>query len=69
MRRPSNYSVTYTEGAEVGYKWFQAEHKTPLFPFGFGLSYTTFAYSGLSVDSAAKTARFTVTQHRHSRRH
>jgi len=57
---PSNYSVHYDEGAEIGYKWFQAEHKTPLFPFGFGLSYTTFAYSGLSVDSAAKTARFTV---------
>jgi beta-glucosidase len=57
---PSNYAVDYTEGAEVGYKWFQAEHKTPLFPFGFGLSYTTFAYSALSVDSAAKTARFTV---------
>jgi len=56
----SNYSVDYTEGAEVGYKWFQAEHKTPLFPFGFGLSYTTFAYSALTVDSAAKTARFTV---------
>jgi beta-glucosidase len=57
---PSNYSVHYDEGAEVGYKWFQAEHKTPLFPFGFGLSYTTFAYSALSVDSAAKTVRFTV---------
>ncbi len=56
----ANYSVTYTEGAEVGYKWYQSEHKAPLFPFGFGLSYTTFAYSGLSVDSAAKTARFTV---------
>jgi beta-glucosidase len=56
----SNYSVDYTEGAEVGYKWFQAEHKTPLFPFGFGLSYTSFAYSALTVDSAAKTARFTV---------
>jgi beta-glucosidase len=57
---PSNYAVHYDEGAEVGYKWFQAEHKTPLFPFGFGLSYTTFAYSALSVDSAAKTAQFTV---------
>ena len=56
----SNYSVDYDEGAEVGYKWFQAEHETPLFPFGFGLSYTTFSYSGLSVDSAAKTVRFTV---------
>ena len=56
----SNYSVDYTEGAEVGYKWFQAEHKTPLFPFGFGLSYTSFAYSALTVDSAAKTARFTI---------
>jgi hypothetical protein len=31
-----------------------------LFAFGFGLSYTTYAYSGLSVDSAAKTVRFTV---------
>ena len=56
----ASYSVNYTEGAEVGYKWYQTEHKTPLFPFGFGLSYTTFAYSGLSVDSAARTARFTV---------
>jgi beta-glucosidase len=57
---PSNYAVQYDEGAEVGYKWYQSEHKTPLFPFGFGLSYTTFAYSALSVDSSAKTARFTV---------
>ncbi|MGO8933452.1 MAG: glycoside hydrolase family 3 C-terminal domain-containing protein [Terracidiphilus sp.] len=57
---PSNYAVHYDEGAELGYKWFEAEHKTPLLPFGFGLSYTTFAYSALSVDSAARTARFTV---------
>jgi beta-glucosidase len=58
---PKNYVVNYTEGAEAGYKWFEAEHKQPLFPFGFGLSYTSFAYSTLSVDSAAKTVTFTVT--------
>jgi beta-glucosidase len=56
----SGYSVTYDEGAEVGYKWFEAQNKQPLFAFGYGLSYTTFAYSGLKVDSAAKTVRFTI---------
>ncbi|HEY1806218.1 MAG TPA: glycoside hydrolase family 3 C-terminal domain-containing protein [Terracidiphilus sp.] len=57
---PPSFSVNYTEGAEIGYKWYETEHKTPLFPFGFGLSYTTFAYSALTVDSTARTARFTV---------
>jgi beta-glucosidase len=56
----AGYSVHYDEGPEVGYKWYEAQNKKPLFPFGFGLSYTTYAYSGLSVDSATKTARFTV---------
>lgn len=56
----SNYAVHYDEGPEVGYKWYDAQHKQPLFAFGFGLSYTTYAYSGLSVDSTAKTVRFTV---------
>ncbi len=55
-----NYEVHYGEGAEVGYKWLEAEQKQPLFAFGFGLSYTTYAYSGLSVDSAARTVQFTV---------
>jgi beta-glucosidase len=48
------------EGARVGYKWFESEHKTPLFPFGFGLSYTDYEFSGLSVDGGQHTATFTV---------
>jgi beta-glucosidase len=58
--RISSYSVHYDEGPEVGYKWYEAQNKKPLFAFGFGLSYTTYAYSGLTVDSAAKTVRFTI---------
>lgn len=52
-----NYNI---EGARVGYKWFESEHKTPLFPFGFGLSYTTYTFSNLSVDAAQHTASFSV---------
>jgi len=54
------FAVHYDEGAAVGYKWFEVQHKQPLFAFGYGLSYTTFGYSALSIDSAAKTAHFTV---------
>ena len=56
----TGYAVHYDEGAAVGYKWFEEQHKKPLFAFGFGLSYTTYAYSGLSVDAGTKTAHFTV---------
>jgi beta-glucosidase len=56
----SKYTVHYDEGLKVGYKWYEAEHKTPLFPFGFGLSYTTYAYSGLKIDDAAKSVSFEV---------
>ncbi len=56
----TGYAVHYDEGAAIGYKWFEERHKKPLFAFGFGLSYTTYAYSGLNINSGAKTASFTV---------
>jgi beta-glucosidase len=56
----SKYTVTYDEGVKVGYKWYETEHKEPLFPFGFGLSYTTYAYSNLKTDNAQRTVSFAV---------
>jgi beta-glucosidase len=56
----SKYTVHYDEGVKVGYKWYEAEHKQPLFPFGFGLSYTTYSYSDLKTDSAQKSVSFQV---------
>jgi beta-glucosidase len=55
------FDIDYDEGLKVGYKWYDAEGKEPLFAFGYGLSYTTYAYSTLKVTQGqAPTVIFTV---------
>ena len=55
------FETYYDEKLKVGYKWYDAEKKPVLFPFGFGLSYTTYAYSGLNVkDGDSVEVSFTV---------
>jgi beta-glucosidase len=48
-------TVRYKEGVLIGYRWFDAKRKDVAFPFGFGLGYTTFAFSGLRLEPS-KTA-------------
>jgi beta-glucosidase len=55
----ANYDI---EGSDVGYRWNAREGKKALFPFGYGLSYTSFAHSGLKMIAGKTiTATFTVT--------
>ncbi len=61
-RDDAQFDVDYTiEGADVGYRWFARKKLKPLFPFGFGLSYTHFAYANLKVEGGdALTVGFDV---------
>src|SRR5581483_11145404 len=62
----------YREGLDVGYRWYEAHHEKPAYPFGYGLSYTHFRYSHLDVHRrghgagtvATVSVRVTNTGHR-----
>lgn len=55
-------SNEYKEGVFAGYRWFDSKKdREPLFPFGFGLSYTTFEYNGLKISEPAADGKITAT--------
>lgn len=54
-------TYTYSEKLLMGYRWYDANEVEPLFPFGFGLSYTTYAYSGLTVSPQAPSGSVDVS--------
>ncbi len=59
----TNGVVTYKEGLLVGYRWFDTKKIAPQFPFGYGLSYTTFKYSNLELTHENDGAGTIVTAH------
>jgi beta-glucosidase len=58
---PGDAVVTYKEGILVGYRWFDTKKITPLYPFGYGLSYTNYVYAGLKTDKATYKTNETIT--------
>jgi len=55
------FDVNYKEGVFVGYRWYEHNNIEPLYPFGYGLSYTSFEYGGLSVSKELFGENDTVT--------
>ena len=61
-KNPPDKKTIYSEGVNVGYRWFDKENIAPLFAFGHGLSYTDFKYSDLHVNPASDAGLYvTVT--------
>jgi beta-glucosidase len=57
---PGTNKINYQEGIFVGYRGYEHNHKEPLYPFGFGLSYTTFGFSNLKA-TAAGNGKFSIS--------
>lgn len=57
---PGDKTVTYAEGILVGYRWFDTKKIEPLYPFGYGLSYTTFAFENAKTDKKSYAANETI---------
>ena len=55
------FDIHYSEGIFVGYRWYEKKQIEPLFPFGYGLSYTTFEYTNLHVSKLKFSPEDTVT--------
>ena len=58
---PGGKTVTYAEGILIGYRWFDTKNIAPLYPFGFGLSYTTFAFDNAKSDKSEYALNETIT--------
>lgn len=60
QRRFRSVPIKYKEGIYIGYRWYEKKKITPLFPFGYGLSYTTFTYSDVKTTSTVLDKRSSV---------
>ncbi|MNQ51760.1 Thermostable beta-glucosidase B [compost metagenome] len=58
---PGGKEVKYAEGILVGYRWFDTKNIAPLYPFGYGLSYTTFAFENAKADKTSYDENETIS--------
>ena len=53
--------TSYSEALQIGYRWYDANNVAPLFPFGYGLSYTTFGYGNLAISSVSPSGQVQIS--------